>query len=211
MEEKVRFFSEEISLEGLMTPASGKRGVVITHPHPLYGGDMYNPVVECLQGVFTARGFATLRFNFRGVGKSEGGYGEGDGEVNDVLAAAGFLQQQGATGKIELAGYSFGAWVNARVPRGQKGIGRLTMVSPPVAFIDFSDIPAMPNLFLVVTGSRDDIAPAEEIRPQLSRWNPAAVFEIIEGADHFYWGHLDVLREVLERHVHPEAAGKRTP
>ncbi len=211
MEEKIGFTSDGLRLEGLMTPGSGKRGVVVTHPHPLYGGDMYNPVVECLQSAFAARGFATLRFNFRGVGKSEGSYGEGDGEVKDVLAAAGFLQEQGATGETELAGYSFGAWVNARVPQGEKGIGRMTMVSPPVAFIDFSDIAAMPNLSLVITGSRDEIAPAQEIRPLLPRWNPAAALEIIEGADHFYLGHIDVLREVLERHVRPEGVSERTP
>lgn len=200
MEEKIGFFSEGLRLEGLLNRGNGGPGAVITHPHPLYGGDMYNPVVECLQGVFEARGLATLRFNFRGAGKSEGSYGEGDAETADVLAAVGVLQDQGATG-IELAGYSFGAWVNARLPQDRKRIDRLTMVSPPVAFIDFSDIAGLPGLSLVITGSRDEIAPAEEIRPLLTTWNPAAVLEIVEGADHFYLGHLDALQEVLERYI----------
>jgi alpha/beta superfamily hydrolase len=205
MEEKIRFDSGTLSLEGLLSRQSGDRGVVITHPHPLYGGDMYNPVVECLQAVFQARGYTTLRFNFRGVGASEGSYEDGTGEVRDVLAAAAVLQSLGAAA-ADLAGYSFGAWVNARIPAGQAGVGRSTMVSPPVAFIDFSGIEKMSNLSLVVTGSRDEIAPAAEIRPLLPAWNPGAAFEIIEGADHFYWGHLDALREVLEKHIHRDSA-----
>jgi alpha/beta superfamily hydrolase len=160
--------------------------------------------------VYRARGFTTLRFNFRGVGNSEGAYADGAGELNDVLAAADYLTGLGIS-VIDLAGYSFGAWVNAKAPSGRNEIRRSIMVSPPVAFVDFSPIRPIPTLSLVVTGSRDDIAPADEIRPLLSTWNPAAVFEIIEGADHFFWGHLDVLQEVLERQIPPEAAGKRTP
>lgn len=209
MEEKIRFDSGSLTLEGLLSRGTGRRGVVITHPHPLYGGDMRNPVVECLQMVYRVRGFTTLRFNFRGVGNSEGVYADGAGELNDVLAAVDYLSGLGIFG-LDLAGYSFGAWVNAKVPSDKKEIRRSIMVSPPAAFVDFSPIRSMPTLSLVVTGSRDDIAPADEIRPLLSTWNPAAVFEIIEGADHFFWGHLDVLQEVLERHVQPESAGEST-
>ena len=74
-----------------------------------------------------------------------------------------------------------------------------------MALIDFSDIGNIPNLSLVVTGSRDEIAPAAEIRPLLPGWNTGAAFEIVEGADHFYWGHLEALKDALERHIHPEA------
>ena len=202
MEEPIRFDSGGLTLQGLLGRGNGPAGAVITHPHPLYGGDMYNPVVECLQGVFQNRGYTTLRFNFRGVGKSEGRYDDGNGEAQDVLSAMRHLQTLGVS-RFDLAGYSFGTWVNARIPDDPDVIARSTMVSPPVAFIDFSDGAKMPNLSLVVTGSRDEIAPAAQIRPLLSQWNPDVAFEIIEGADHFYWGHLDVLREVLARHVPP--------
>jgi alpha/beta superfamily hydrolase len=210
MEEKIRFESGDLTLEGLLSRGDGGRGAVITHPHPLYGGDMFNPVVECLQAVFRSRGITTLRFNFRGMGSSEGHYDDGNGEAHDVLAAVKWLQTL-VPGGIDLAGYSFGAWVNARVSADHSGLGRIIMVSPPVAFIDFADIARMPNLSLVVTGSRDEIAPASEIRPLLPEWNPNAAFELLDGADHFYWGHLDALREVLQRHVHSEAPDERSP
>jgi alpha/beta superfamily hydrolase len=210
MEEKIRFTAGRLTLEGLFSRGAGRRGAVITHPHPLYGGEMRNPVVECLQMVYRARGFTTLRFNFRGVGNSEGVYADGTGELDDVLAAADYLSGLGISG-LDLAGYSFGAWVNAKVPSGRTEIRRSIMVSPPVAFVDFSPIHRIPTLSLVVTGSRDEIAPAAEIVPMLGSWNPEAAFEIIEGADHFFWGHLDALQEVLEQHVHPEATDERTP
>lgn len=200
MEERIQLVSNGLHLDGLIETASGARGTVLTHPHPLYGGDMYNPVVECLQQAYRSRGFTTLRFNFRGAGKSEGSHDDGEGEQQDVLAAIGFLTAQGIE-KIELAGYSFGAWVNALTATDPARLCRTIMVSPPVAFMDSSKVPPQPALSLVVTGSRDEIAPAEEIRPMLPAWNPDAALEIIEGADHFYWSHLDVLREVLERHI----------
>jgi alpha/beta superfamily hydrolase len=200
MEKQTQFVSGTIRLEGLFEASSGPRGAVLTHPHPLYGGDMYNPAVECLQRAYRKNGFTTLRFNFRGVGKSEGNHEDGVGEKQDVIAAVAFLAGQGIE-KIELAGYSFGAWVNALTVTDPARVCRTIMVSPPVAFMDFSKVGAQPALSLVVTGSRDDIAPAEEIRPMLSAWNPDAALEIIEGADHFYWSHLDVLRERLERHI----------
>lgn len=200
MEEQVEFNSGKIRLEGLLESGYGARGVVLTHPHTLYGGDMYNPVVECLQKAYREHGFTTLRFNFRGAGKSSGVYDEGAGEQQDVMAALDFLGKQGVR-EIELTGYSFGAWVNAHALTHPDQARQTIMVSPPVAFMDFSGVPPQPALSLAVTGSRDEIAPAEEIRSMLSSWNPEAALEIIEGADHFYWSHLDALQGVLERQL----------
>ncbi len=200
MEERIQLVSNGLYLDGLIETAAGARGAVLTHPHPLYGGDMYNPVVECLQQAYRSKGFTTLRFNFRGAGKSEGSHDDGAGEQQDVIAAIGFLAEQGIE-NIDLAGYSFGAWVNAHTATKTGQIARTVMVSPPVAFMDFSKAGSQPSLSLVVTGDQDEIAPAEEIRKMLPAWNPHAAFEIIEAADHFYWSHLDVLREVLERHI----------
>jgi alpha/beta superfamily hydrolase len=200
MEERVQFISGKIRIEGLLETGPAAGGAVLTHPHPLYGGDMYNPVVECLQRAYRGKGFTTLRFNFRGAGKSQGNYDDGVGEQQDVLAAIGFLAGQGIE-KIELAGYSFGAWVNAHTAKDPARVCRAIMVSPPVAFMDFSNAGLQPALSLVVTGSRDEIAPVEEIRPMLPAWNPEADFEIIEGADHFYWSHMDALQEVLKGHI----------
>ena len=196
MEKRVQFPAEDIVLEGLLWEGTGDKGVVITHPHPLYGGDMYNSVVEVIASAYRDKGCATLRFNFRGVGNSQGRHDQGLGEQKDVLAARMFLIEQGIN-RIALAGYSFGAWVNARVGCSNIEQQEMVMVSPPVAFIDFGPISNLTCLKLVITGSRDDIAPADQIKTLLPRWNPDTRFERIEGADHFYGAHLDILKSTL--------------
>lgn len=193
MEERVFFTSGDRRIEGMLETASPMRGAVITHPHPLYGGDMGNPVVIAVRRAYRRQGFSTLRFNFRGVGASEGRYDNGDGERRDVVAALAFLADRGVTA-VDLAGYSFGAWVNAGT-----GVGfqRMVMVSPPVAFISFDPPTPIPALRLIVTGGRDEIAPARMISTYRDRWNPAAAFEVLPDADHFYTGHLKTLEDKI--------------
>ncbi|RLJ02607.1 MAG: alpha/beta hydrolase, partial [Candidatus Aenigmatarchaeota archaeon] len=111
-EEKVFFQAGDVKIEGMLYNAPGEKGAVVTHPHPLYGGDMHNNVVETVVQAYREKGYATLRFNFRGVGRSTGSYDEGIGEQEDVRAALAYLTGTGKT-SIDLAGYSFGAWVNA--------------------------------------------------------------------------------------------------
>ena len=200
MEQAVLFASENLELEGMIERREGMRGVVVTHPHPLYGGDMDNMVVETICQAYGQCGFTTLRFNFRGAGRSQGRYDEGRGEQNDVRAALGLLKDDGIQ-QIDLAGYSFGAWINALAVTGGLQAQRLVMVSPPVAFIDFADIGALPDLQLVVTGSRDDIAPVERIRQQLPLWNPDTALEIIDGCDHFYSGYSRQLKQTVIDHI----------
>jgi hypothetical protein len=196
MVKKVRFFSEDYEIEGLLNKKDEKKGVVVTHPHPLYGGDMYNLVVETIVHVYNIKGYSTLKFNFRGVGRSQGKYDNGDGEQKDVLAALSFLGDMGME-QIDLAGYSFGAWVNAHVVQEDVSVKNMVMVSPPAGFMDFSTIGSMECLRFVVTGSRDDIAPADVVKQMCSVWNPNARFEVIDGADHFYGGYLNQLEAVL--------------
>ncbi len=196
MEEKCIVESENHHLEGLIDKSDDDRGVVITHPHPLYGGDMFNHVVESVYQVYQKNGYTTLRFNFRGVGKSEGAYGKGLGEQKDVLAAHSYLMNLGIK-KIDLAGYSFGAWVNALATLEDIPVQHMVMVSPPVGVIDFGHVTSMPCLKLVVTGSRDEFAPVELIRKMIPAWNPDAHFEVIKGADHFYGGYSQELETVL--------------
>ena len=197
IEEKITVPSDGYQLEGLWQAGTGARGVIITHPHPLYGGTMHNPVVEVIQSAYRQNGYATLRFNFRGVGGSQGKFDNGNGEQNDVRAATAAVQEKGVN-EVTLAGYSFGAWVNARaITKDSITIASMLMVSPPVGFIEFGDVSALNSLKLVVTGSRDDIAPAEQISALLPIWNPDAVFEIIDGCDHFYIGYIDKLQAIL--------------
>ena len=204
MEEKITFESGPCRLEGYWQAGTANRGVVITHPHPLYGGTMHNPVVEIVQNTYQEHGYATLRFNFRGVGSSQGHYDNGAGEQDDVRAAVAFVRDK-AVPAIDLAGYSFGAWVNAGVAAEQGiPIESMIMVSPPVGFIEFANDNTLSCLKLVVTGSRDDIAPPDRIRDLLPTWNSDAQFEIIDGCDHFYAGYLDKLQFILTQYFKSE-------
>ncbi len=159
MEEKIRFLSGKYEIEGRLEKISPQKGAVITHPHPLYGGDMHNNIVAAITRAYRQKGYTTLRFNFRGVGNSQGKHDNGIGEQEDVRAAISYLAGLGI-GRIDLAGYSFGAWVNALAIKNDTTPQNMIMVSPPVAFVDFGSISDLGNLRLIVTGSRDDIAPA---------------------------------------------------
>jgi len=201
MEEKITIPSGRYELEGYWQAGAGHKGVVITHPHPLYGGTMDNPVVKTVQKAYQHHGYATLRFNFRGVGGSQGNFDNGSGEQDDVRAAIAYVANMDVSAS-DLAGYSFGAWVNTGVATDSRtSIMSMMMISPPVAFIEFETVTAMNCLKLVVTGSRDDIAPVNQIRDLMPTWNPQAQFEIIDGCDHFYTGYIDRLESILTQYL----------
>ena len=196
MEERNFFYSGGLKIEGLLDTHAGHKAVVVTHPHPLYGGTMHNNVVESVLGAYAEDGYTTLRFNFRGAGASEGVHEKGIGEQEDVRAAIAFLRERGMS-SIDLAGYSFGAWVNAQAMCGNGGIQRMVMVSPPVNFMDFSLVKNCSGLKIVITGSLDDIAPPDRIAEVLPRWNKTARLRVIEGADHFYGGRIDEIARII--------------
>jgi alpha/beta superfamily hydrolase len=199
-EERVSIQSGDLTLEGLLGKKPGERGVVVTHPHPLYGGEMNNNVVEAVVQAYAEEGYSTLRFNFRGVGRSEGRYSEGVGEQEDVRAALGYLSVLGIN-HLDLAGYSFGAWVNALGIEVFDQVDRLIMVSPPANFIDFDFLEYNKKIGLVVVGSRDDIAGPDLVERMISKWNPDALFKKIEGSDHFYWGYTDQLKIIIKEYL----------
>ena len=196
METQVDFPSRCGILEGLCHTSATDKGVVITHPHPQYGGDMTNPVVEAIAAAYRKLGFTTLRFNFRGTGNSAGHFDQGIGERDDVRDAVSFLHDRGLKA-IHLSGYSFGAWVNAMALQGGVAVQGMTMVAPPVAFIDFEEGIRLPVLSTVVAGSRDEIAPPDLIHPLIGQWNPDARMDIIDGADHFFFGFFDEITRRL--------------
>jgi len=204
MEEKIFFQAGDIQLEGLLEKGTGSQGVVISHPHTLFGGDMSNSVVGTIRKAYKSFGYTTLRFNFRGAGNSQGRFDEGKGERIDVLSAVACIQQYGVD-HVDLAGYSFGAWVNALASPKLNGIGRQVMVAPPVAFIDFKNVATLPELYLVITGSLDEYAPPQLIQKRISKWNPSACLEVIEGADHFLYDHTDELESILRRFLSERA------
>jgi alpha/beta superfamily hydrolase len=202
-EENIIINSGRIRLEGIIKIQQGDRGVVVTHPHPLYGGNMHNNVVEAICNAYQEKGYSTLRFNFRGVGQSEGGYEEGIGEQDDVRAAIDYISGLGKE-EIDLAGYSFGSWVNALGINRYEKVKRAIMISPPVDLMDFSCLIDNPKIRLVITGSEDDIADYRSVEDKISSWNREAIFKVIKGADHFYWGSTADLQKTIAEFLEQE-------
>jgi len=196
-EERIFIQVEDFSIEGLINESPGKEAVVITHPHPLYGGEMNNNVVLSIINAYHQQGYTTLRINFRGVGQSGGSYADGIGEQEDVRAAISYLSDLGKTA-IDLAGYSFGARVNAMGLNSYELVDRLVMVSPPVGFMDFSFLGYNSKIRLVISGENDDIAPPEKIKDLIPTWNPEAEFRVIDGIDHFYSGGTTEVEEIIK-------------
>src|SRR5207237_363306 len=142
-------------------PAAARLGVVVRHPHPLYGGDMDSPVVARIVESCAGRGLATLRFNFRGVGASTGRHDEGRGEQDDVRASLARLQDAlGSDGRVALAGYSFGAAVAAAVAATAPVAG-LALVAPPLRVTDVHLPVGVDGPVLVVAGAEDQYCPAD--------------------------------------------------
>ena len=201
MEKAITFRCGDIALEGRLYVGSPESAAVITHPHPLYGGNMDNAVVHTITRAYQNRGWSTLRFNFRGSGRSEGRFADGQGEQADVTAAAAYLVAQGV-GRIELAGYSYGAWVLARrYCESSIQDHPMRFVAPPVAFLDYSAIRDLTTLEHVVVGARDDFAPRSLVESLIPEWNTRARLDIIESADHFFSSGMHALQGALEEAI----------
>lgn len=195
--ESIIFKSGALKLEGRLAipPRAGTAaGVVICHPHPLYGGSMTNNVVYAVSGALAKKGIAALYFNFRGVGRSEGVHDGGQGEIDDALAAIAFLAGRSEidAGRIGLAGYSFGGAValNAAMQSGR--IRAVAAVSPP----EMPDLGGFTRPRLILCGSEDSLVPASFLLQQKERItgpDGAGAVEVISGADHFWYGYEEVL------------------
>lgn len=183
-----------LSLEGVLTAPDGAgpvAGVVVAHPHPLAGGDMDNNVVAALCEGLAAAGIASLRFNFRGVGASEGVHGNGVGELDDLKAAFGFLQQQTGidAARCGLAGYSFGARASLKVAAALPLAG-LLVVAPPMG--DSVAGPAMTCPMMALVGAEDRAAGGDMAGYRAHFPQPESLL-VIPGTDHFWMGYEGVL------------------
>jgi len=193
-EERIFFKSSDLTIEGLYDPGDGSKGVVLTHPHSQMGGSMENNVVEALVSAFHDRGYATLRFNFRGVGGSEGRFDDGKGEQDDVRGAIAFLQEKGLD-DITLAGYSFGAWVISRAVAGYEDLSDIILVSPPVDFVPFDFSHLTGRCGLIICGDRDQFCPLPSLEKTVGPLG--CRLEVVRGADHFYFGYEEAIRDRL--------------
>ncbi len=199
-EESVNIPSGELTLEGLIArPAGGAvaPAAVVCHPHPLYGGSMHNNVVEAILDALWQRGFATLRFNFRGVGASEGEHSGGVGEGDDAKAALRFLLAQPgiATEGATMAGYSFGAAVAMRSGAELKEVATIAAIALPVGMGDFSSSAKSGKKIVLVAGDHDSYCPKQDIT-ELAEAS-AARLKLLEGADHFFSGYEGLLTKAL--------------
>ena len=191
---RVRFTSGNLLLEGILAIPEDSGpfpAVIVCHPHPLYGGSMDNNVVSTLSETLTQASFVSLKFNFRGVGESQGEFSHGIGEQDDVEAAISFIStvKEIDSKRIGLAGYSAGAAFALPVVFDDARIKALAAVSLPLSMfsLDFLKGCCKPKFF--ISGSRDDLAPTEQFRRFCQNLPEPKECEIIEGADHFWWGY----------------------
>lgn len=169
---------------------------IVCHPHPLHGGTMYNKVAVALSKTFQRLGVTTIRFNFRGVGQSAGQFGQGTGELDDLLAVIGWALQERPDRDIWLAGFSFGAAIvlkaAVRLP-----IARLVAVAPPVNHMSLQHLPPLPCPWVLVQGEKDEVVLAQAVYEWAAQCQPAPQILRFPETGHFFHGQLVTLQERL--------------
>lgn len=180
------------------------RGVcVVSHPHPLYGGAMTNKVVWTLANAAQKAGLLVARYNFRGVGQSEGLYDNAIGETDDALAVTRWLRAQAPDAPLLLAGFSFGAYVSIKAANVAKPAALVTIAPPFGRYIDNGAPPPRPACpWLVVHSADDDTVAFEETRAVLEAYAPPPVLHRFETAGHFFHGQLGALQAVVQPFIH---------
>ncbi len=183
----------------LLEPGDGKASAVavVCHPHPLHEGTMNNKVVHTLAKTFAARGMAVLRFNFRGVGDSEGTYDEGRGETEDAQTALDWMMARHPGAAAWMAGFSFGSYVALQVAQ-DRDLAGLVMVAPPVKRFEFANFQHPHCPWLVVQGDADDVVAVDDVLAWIDGLYPGPTLTVMKGVGHFFHGHLTALRETVE-------------
>lgn len=187
----------EVAVSEATSPERSAWGIVC-HPHPLYGGTMHNKVVTTLAKTFQGMGVPTVRFNFRGVMRSEGQFDQGNGELDDLLAVIDWVQQERIKNEIWLAGFSFGAFIAAKAAT-QIPVNKLVTVAPPVQNFPMQHLPPINNPWVLVQGERDDVVSPQEVFAWAEARNPKPIIIRFPEAGHFFHGQLSELRtEITE-------------
>ncbi|MBF9029660.1 alpha/beta fold hydrolase [Rhodobacterales bacterium HKCCE3408] len=190
---EVIFPGPEGRLEGRYHPQKAKDApiAIILHPHPQFGGTMNNRVVYNLHYAFHEMGFTVLRFNFRGVGRSQGEYDQGIGELSDAAAALDYLQSMNPNSKhCWVAGFSFGAWIGMQLLMRRPEITGFISVSPPANMYDFSFLAPCPSSGLIINGAADRVAKPQDTRILVDKLQEQKGITVthmeMEGAGHFF-------------------------
>lgn len=194
----------DVALEGLRWVPEGATaapGVVLCHPHPLHGGNMKNSVVAAVWEALGPLGFALLRFNFRGVGRSGGEYDDGVGEVDDVLAALSFLSATPGVDpkRLAVAGYSFGAWTGGRAALRREGIEAVVLIAPPLEMWPMEELQTERRPQLAIVGDRDEYCSAAVFQKWFEGVKPPKEAVILPGVDHFFGGREGDIGEAVAR------------
>jgi len=185
---------------------------LILHPHPLHGGTMNNKVVYDLFYIFARRGFSVLRFNFRGVGRSQESFDHGQGELRDAAAALDWMQAHSPnSGGCWVAGFSFGAWIGMQLLMRRPEVRGFISVALPANMYDFSFLAPCPSSGLMVHGGKDTVVPADSVDKLVQKLRQQRGIqidlEVIPEADHFFSGCLDQLVAAvagyLDHQLHP--------
>ncbi len=179
---------------------------LVLHPHPQYGGTMNNKVAYTLYQSFSQFGFSVLRINFRGVGRSQGEFDNGPGELSDAASALDWLQgfNPNAT-SCWVGGFSFGAWIAMQVLMRRPEIDGFIAVSPPANMYEFTFLAPCPSSGLIVHGGADELVPeavVAKLAEKLSlQKNITIDYDIVDGADHFFQNHLETFTERVDRYL----------
>jgi len=199
---EVIFNGPEGRLEGRYHPAKRSNAplALLLHPHPQHGGTMNNKIIYNLYQTFTERGFSTLRFNFRGVGRSQGRFDSGQGELSDAASALDWMQSQNpATSSCWIAGFSFGAWVAMQLMMRRPEIHGFISIAPPASQHDFTFLAPCPASGMILHGDKDEVIPqssVDKLAGKLQKQKNIQIdYRIIHGADHFFQDHLDKIDE----------------
>jgi uncharacterized protein len=179
---------------------------LMLHPHPQHGGTMNNKVVYTLYQTFARRGFSVLRFNFRGVGRSQGAFDHGEGELSDAASALDWLQSYNPnTGACWIAGFSFGAWIGMQLLMRRPEINSFISVAPPANMYDFAFLAPCPSSGLVIHGDSDEIVPKEAVQKLVAKLSSqrdiTITHTVIAGANHFFYNHLPQLERSVATYL----------
>jgi uncharacterized protein len=195
-------------LEGRYSPGKSPTAplALVLHPHPQHGGTMNNKVVYSIYDAFVKRDFATLRFNFRGVGRSQGTYDRGEGELSDAASALDWLQSLNPNARsVFVAGFSFGSWIGMQLLMRRPEIDTFISIAPPANMLDFNFLAPCPTSGMIVHGENDDLVPEPVVAKlvhKLSHQRGINIdYRIVPGATHFFSDHLQQLNDHVEDYL----------
>ncbi len=179
---------------------------LLLHPHPQHGGTMNNKVVYTLYHAFVRQGFSALRFNFRGVGRSQGAFARGEGELSDAASALDWLQSYNANAAAcWIGGFSFGAWIGMQLLMRRPEIDGFISVAPPANLYDFGFLAPCPSSGLIIHGDKDHLVPLESVQKLINKLmhqrDITIDFRLVRGADHFFQSRLEELDEEVEDYL----------